>query len=171
MDVRRTPRVGVIAPRIRARLNGNELVPAILVGERTTGTGEIGIEGRVPTVDLVPIAAGGIRLPDLDQRVANRSSIFIEHTTRHHHPLAHWRRPVLRGQIMIEWTDAVVTIHRTTELGQRLRNDNERLLRVPQFGGFVGRRIGLGMRPWLNLPARRQRLVRQSRPASAMAFE
>ena len=78
---------------------------------------------------------------------------------------------MLSGQIMIEWTNEVVTVHGTTELGQRLRNENERLFRMPQCGGFVGRRIGIRMRPSLNLPAGGQRLVCQRRPASAIAFE
>ncbi|MNC87545.1 hypothetical protein D3C83_32770 [compost metagenome] len=97
MDVRGTPCIVVIAPGIRTRLNGNELVPALVIGERATGAGEIRIERCVPPIDLMPIASGGIRLPNLDQRFGNRSSIFIKNTTRHDHPLAHWWPRVLRG--------------------------------------------------------------------------
>ena len=69
MDVRRPPRVVVVAPRILAGLDRDEAVAALGVGQRAAAAGEIGIDRRVVVVARVRIAAGGVGLPDLDQRV------------------------------------------------------------------------------------------------------
>ena len=42
------------------------------------GAGKAGIERRIVSVVLVPVTAGGIALPDLDQRVRHRAIVFVE---------------------------------------------------------------------------------------------
>jgi len=70
VDVGRPPGVVVVAPRVLAGPNGDEAVASFVVGEAAAGAAEVGIErGRV-VVDLVAVATGGVRLPDLNERVA-----------------------------------------------------------------------------------------------------
>src|ERR1700675_468210 len=79
MNVRRAPCVVVISPRISARPNSNKSEVAILIGECVAAAFEIRIERRIMLIHIVPVAARGISLPDLDQRACNRPSIFIHH--------------------------------------------------------------------------------------------
>ena len=72
VDVRRPPRVRVVAPRIRARLDRDEAVAAVVVGQAAAGAGEVRVERRRVLVDVVVVAAGRVRLPDLDERAADR---------------------------------------------------------------------------------------------------
>ena len=67
VDVVRPPRVRVVGPRVGAGLDGDEAVPAVGVGERPPGAREVRVERRGVLVGLVPVAAGGVGLPDLDQ--------------------------------------------------------------------------------------------------------
>ena len=69
VDVRRPPGVLVVPPRVGAGLDRDEAVAALVVGEAAAGAGEVRVERRRVLVDLVPVAAGGVRLPDLDERV------------------------------------------------------------------------------------------------------
>ena len=40
---------------------------------------KFGIERRVVTVDAMRVAAGGVRLPELDERVAHGAAVFVDH--------------------------------------------------------------------------------------------
>src|SRR5262249_46145140 len=79
MDMRRWPRVMVIAPGIGARLHGDELVVPVLVAHRASGAGEIRIERSRVLIDHVYVAAASVRLPDLNQAVRHRPVILIKH--------------------------------------------------------------------------------------------
>jgi hypothetical protein len=72
VNVVRPPGIVVIAPRIRAGLDGQEAVAAGFVGRAAAAAEEIRVERSLVLVGLVDVAAGRIRLPDLDQRVADR---------------------------------------------------------------------------------------------------
>ena len=75
VDVRGTPVVDAVAPRVGAGLDGAEEVVAVRVGQRAAAAAEIRIDRRDVPVLLVPVAAAGVRLPDLDQRVAHRPAV------------------------------------------------------------------------------------------------
>src|SRR5207247_10958671 len=66
VDVRRPPGVVVVAPRVRARLDGDEAVFAAVVGEASARTREVGVEWRRMFVARVEVPASGVRLLDLD---------------------------------------------------------------------------------------------------------
>ena len=68
----------------------------MLVGHDLAGAGEIGVERRVVLVDRVVIAAGGVALPQLDQRPRHRPPVLVEHAARDDDPLAERRARVLR---------------------------------------------------------------------------
>src|SRR3970040_3028643 len=82
MDVVRPPPVGV-APWIGARLDADEAIAPLLVGEAAPGAEKIGIERRVVLVGLVRVAAGRVRLPDLDERLGHGAAALVQHTAGH----------------------------------------------------------------------------------------
>src|SRR3546814_17950658 len=51
----------------------------LCVGDAASAAEEVGIERRVVLVRLVDVAAGGVGLPDLDQRVGLRAPRLVEH--------------------------------------------------------------------------------------------
>ena len=68
MNVRRTPGVRMIAPRIRSGLDRDELITSVGVGQRPPGPGEIRVERRRMIVDRVRVTPRRVALPDFDQR-------------------------------------------------------------------------------------------------------
>src|ERR1700712_5509694 len=98
MDVGRTPGVVVIAPGIGAGLDGDEAVIALRIGLRAAGTGEIRIERRRMLVDDMDIAAAGIGLPQLDQRIRDTATVFVEHMAVHDDALAERLALALQGE-------------------------------------------------------------------------
>src|ERR1700730_11797691 len=99
MNVGRSPRVVVISPRISARPDRNKSEVAVLIGERVTTAFEIGIQRRIVLIHVMPVAARGISLPDFDQRVRSRSSVFIQHATANDDALAKWFAMVLSSEV------------------------------------------------------------------------
>ena len=83
VNVIRPPRIVMIAPRIRTRLDGHEAIRAVLVGDHSSDASEMRIERRFVLVLGVCIAAGGVRLPNFDQGVRNRAAVFVEHAAGH----------------------------------------------------------------------------------------
>src|SRR5207342_3657419 len=90
------------------------------------------IERRVVQVDAVAVAAGGVRLPDLDQLSAKRLPVRAEQTPRHDDPLAEWLACVLAGQVVVELADPALAVDGPGHLGERVRQDDERLLWMPE---------------------------------------
>src|SRR5260370_38972786 len=116
MNMRRTPRVGVVAPGVRARLDRKKLVAAIRVGQCAPTATEIRIERRVVLIHFVQITPGRIRLPYFNQRAAHRPAAFVQHSTTHRDSFAEWRTRMLRGQIAIIRTDAILPEDRSGSL-------------------------------------------------------
>ena len=73
VDVRRPPGVVVVAPRIGAGLDRHELERAVGAGEAAPEPGEVRVQRRGVLVALVAVAAGGVALPDLHERVRARA--------------------------------------------------------------------------------------------------
>ena len=99
MDVRRTPSVRVVPPRIDPRLDGHEPVAPLFVGEAAPAAGKVRIERSIRRVHVVAVTAGGVRLPNLDQLAPQWLPIRTENATRHHDPLPKRLAGVLTGQI------------------------------------------------------------------------
>src|SRR5690348_10263657 len=119
VDMVRPPCIVVVAPGIGARLHRDETVITLLVGDGTARAGEIWIERRRMLVDIVNVAAAGIRLPDFHQRIGNRTFVFIKYMTVHDDALAQWFAFVLLGEIRIALLHCVVAIDWAAQLGQR----------------------------------------------------
>ena len=92
------------------------------------GAGEVGIERRGVLVDGVDVAAGGVALPDLDQRVGHGPSVLVEHAALDDDALAQRLAGVLRGEVGLLRLDVGVAVDRAGDLRQRLRDDDQRLL-------------------------------------------
>ena len=76
----RTPRVVMIAPGIRTRTNGDELIAAIVIRKSLSHPREIGVERSVMLIRFVKITSGRIGLPDFHQRIWHGPAVFIEET-------------------------------------------------------------------------------------------
>ena len=138
----RPPGVGVVLPRIGARLDRVEAVAALVVGDAAAGAEEIRIERRVVLVGLVDVAPGGVRLPDLDQGVGHGAPVLVEHAAGHHDALAE-RLAVLGGvpgEVVIELAQGVVAVHGPGQLRERLLERHQRLGRPAQHGRAVRRK-------------------------------
>src|ERR1700682_1296145 len=106
MNVGRSPRVVVISPRISARPDRNKSEVAVLIRERVTTAFEIGVQRRIVLIHVMPVAARGISLPDFDQRVRSRSSVFIQHPPADDDALAKWFAMVLSSEgtgLHVDW--------------------------------------------------------------------
>ena len=74
------PGVVVVAPRVGPGLDRHEAVAPLVVGHAAPGAGEVRVQRRRPAVPAVAVAARGVGLPDLDQRVAQRLALGVEDT-------------------------------------------------------------------------------------------
>src|ERR1700693_2985185 len=100
MDVGGAPRVLVVTPWIGARLDRDESIAPLAVGQAAAGAGEVRIErrrvGALP-INLTPGRGGaavrsnvppeGVALPHLDQRVTRRAPVAVEHPAADVDPL------------------------------------------------------------------------------------
>ncbi|MCY1370118.1 hypothetical protein D9M69_571980 [compost metagenome] len=90
-------------------------------------------------VDLVHVAARGVGLPQLDQRVGHRAAAFVEHLAREDHAFAQRLAVDARvaREVVVELADAVVAVHRLLQLAERGLQRDERLLRAALAGRLV----------------------------------
>ena len=102
MDVRGPPCVVVVAPGVGAGLDGDELVAAVPVGHGPAAAGEVRVDRRGPGVPAVAVAPGGVRLPDLHQRVADRAAVGVEQPPGDGDPLADRHLVVLAREVVLD---------------------------------------------------------------------
>ncbi|KAG0922281.1 hypothetical protein G6F31_019980 [Rhizopus arrhizus] len=74
MNVIRTPRIAMVAPRVCARLDRDEAIAPLIIRNTAPRPKKIGVERRVMLITLVNIPARRIGLPDFHQRVTHRST-------------------------------------------------------------------------------------------------
>ena len=121
-----------------------KLIIAVLVGNGAARSGEVRIERRRMLVDIVDVAAAGIRLPDFDERVGNRTLVLVEHVAVHDDAFAERLTFVLLGEVVVAFLHGVVAVNRSGQLGQSMRHDNQRLRRRALDRAAVARREMLG---------------------------
>ena len=71
----RAPGIMVIAPRVGAGLDRGEPVPAVAIGVDPALAAKVRIRRRIVLVGRMLVAARGVGLPDLDDRVRDRKSV------------------------------------------------------------------------------------------------
>jgi hypothetical protein len=141
--------IRVVPPRIRPRADRDEAVAALRVGERPAGAVEVRVERRVVLVDGVPIAARGVRLPQLDQRARERPSVLVAQRAAHDDAFAERRGRVAARQVAGEGVDRLRRETRPGQLRGRLRQRHERLRRGALQGRKIGRLEVIRLRPRL----------------------
>ena len=145
MDMRRAPVVGAVRPRIGSRLDGAEGVRAVLAGDGAAAAAEIRVERRQIAFLLVPVAAAGIGLPDLQQRTGNADAALVEHAAvdddaRPDRRFA--RRREIVDQVVVELAEHAMAEHRSGDLRQRVVERQQRPPRRAQHRRLVAGREG-----------------------------
>ena len=130
----------MIAPGIRTRPDGREAVLSIFIGEAASRTGKVRVERGCVLFDLVQIAAGRIGLPDFDERIANWTTAIVEHAPGNDDALTNRLAILYRvaGHVIVQRLESVAAKYGTTQLGQGLREADERSLGRTQNSGFIG---------------------------------
>ncbi len=143
----RPPGVHVVEPGIGAGLDGAEVVIAVRVGDRPAAAAEIRVERAEVDVLLVAVAARGVGLPDLDQRVGHRPAVFVEHAAVDDDALAHRHAAVLEvhRQVVVERAEVVMAEGRAGDLGRGLLQGQKRCARGAGDRGLVDRGMGRRM--------------------------
>ena len=141
VNVVRAPAVGVVLPRVGPRLDGQEAVAAVLVGQAAPGAEEVRVERRVVLVGLVHVAPGRVGLPDLDQGVRRGPAVLVQHPPGDDDALAQGGAVAGRvaGQVVIEPADVVVAVDRGVALRQGALQRHQRPGRAALGGRFVAR--------------------------------
>jgi len=151
MDMRGTPGVVVIAPRIGAGLDGDEAVVAGGIALGAACAGEVRIQRRRMLVADMDVAAAGIGLPDLDQRVGHAATVLVEHMAVHDDALADRLAAVLGGEIVVARIEDDRPRLHATAIGTKVRRQErshlaadgqlavEELRGIKQFGQMVVR--------------------------------
>src|SRR5580692_1833721 len=106
MNMRRAPCILVIAPRISTRLDGRKTVESLVVGQCSSGPGEIRIERSGVVVFRVCISPRRIRLPNLYQAVRHGAAIPIHNPPAHNNALPQRFARMLMRQVLIVWMNA-----------------------------------------------------------------
>ncbi len=96
------------------------------------------VERRVVLIEVVRVAAGRVRLPDLEQRVGERASAFIEHAASHDYALAQRLTTVKTCEIGIASADQLGAETRPRDLGERMFDSNRRMPRHPLVRARIG---------------------------------
>src|SRR5258706_11427373 len=105
MNMCGTPRVVVVAPWVGTRLDRRKSVMSVFVGKRAATAGEIRVERSVVLIVDVPVAAGGIALPDFNQRMRDRPAVFVEHAPAHDDPFTERRPRMLAREVVLVGRD------------------------------------------------------------------
>ena len=100
---------------------------------------KLGSSARRVLVALVDVAAAGVGLPDLHELVAHRAPVAVDDPAGHHHPLADRLAAVLDGEVGLERVEVPVPEDRRPQLDALRVGLLQRLGRVPQQAGAVGR--------------------------------
>src|SRR6266446_3759870 len=108
MNVRRTPGVVMIQPRVGPGLDGHKTIRAVFVGHRSSGASEVRVERRGMLVFGVNVTAGGVGLPNLNERARDRTAVRVEHAPGHNNSLAQRLAGVLAREVSIGFADALV---------------------------------------------------------------
>src|SRR5256886_13853007 len=148
MNVSRPPCIGMILPGIGARSSDLEAIHAVLVREAAAVAEEVGIQRRVVLIHAVPVPAGGVGLPDLNERVGQRRPALVEYAAGDDDPLSHrlGACPHVRRQVAVFCTrgalhrlvqGAAECRSRAGDLGQGMRQRDEWLFRSAARRGTV----------------------------------
>src|SRR5437773_2146742 len=104
--MRRPPGVAMVLPGVGAWLDRDEAVAALGIGQATPSPGEVRVQRCRVLVVLVEVTSGRVGLPDLDDRVAHRPPVAVQHPTGDDDPLSDGLAGMLPGKVMGEIGEA-----------------------------------------------------------------
>eukprot|EP01022_Parablepharisma_sp_SALTPOND_P016942 TRINITY_DN2599_c0_g3_i6.p1 TRINITY_DN2599_c0_g3~~TRINITY_DN2599_c0_g3_i6.p1 ORF type:complete len:1173 (+),score=341.22 TRINITY_DN2599_c0_g3_i6:1282-4800(+) len=139
VDMRRAPGLVVVAPGIRAGLDADETIAAFVIGEHLAEAGEVGVQRGVVLVLLVEVAAGGVALPDFQQRIAHRLAVLVQHAAGDHDLFAQRFALALRGQVHVVRQDQLGRGEQVGAGGDFVAHAQRCLRGAALDGRFVGR--------------------------------
>ena len=139
VDVRRPPPATRVGHRIGAGLDGADLDRAGLVGQHARRAVEVRVDRRVVVVVRVDVASGGVRLPHLDHRPADRRAVLVDDFQPQVHELADGLLRPVAGDVGAELGEALGLLVRPGQLRARERAALERQRGIPQPGLPVAR--------------------------------
>src|SRR5271154_5060924 len=147
--MRGAPDVLAVPPGIGAGLDRREVIAALIVGCATPGAAEVGVKRRGPAVGAVSVAAGGVGLPDLDERISQRLTLGVEYPAADGDALADRLTIVLAREVGVAIADGPIWEQlRARDLSDGVRQMDERVLGMTKRGRPVGRgverRMGIG---------------------------
>ena len=93
--------LGWLRHGIRAGLDRDEPYRPSRVGDRAAGAREVRVERRRVLIDRVRVAAGRVRLPDLDERLRHGPAVLVEHAPFDDDPLAQRLAGMLAREVVV----------------------------------------------------------------------
>src|SRR5581483_8659457 len=106
------PGIVVIAPGIGAGLDADETIIAGCIAHCAARACEVGIERRRMLVADMDVAAAGIGLPDLDQRIGHAAAILVTDMAVHEDALPERLALVLGGESVVALAHGLVAVDR-----------------------------------------------------------
>src|ERR1700733_5208727 len=139
MNMRRPPRIGMVAPGISARLDREKPVVPSLVRDRSAGPQEVWIERSWMTVARVVIAPRRVSLPYLYECIWHASSVLVQNPASNDNPFALRRLSEMAGEIVVCWPDRIVPVNRSGQFAERVRQPDQRVRWRAPDRGFIRR--------------------------------
>ena len=90
-------------------------------------------------IDFVSVAAGCIGLPDFDERASHGPVVFVEDASTYDDALSQRLSYVLTGEVVVELAELAVAKDRAAQLGEGLRDNDQRALWCPENARDIGR--------------------------------
>ena len=132
----------MVLPGIGAGPDRHEAVAALGVGHRAAGAGEVGVErSGVPNVSGVVVAAGGVGLPHLDQRVGDGAAVAVDDPAVDDDALTERLAGVLAGEVVIRLPHPLGAEQGAGDLGEVLGEHHQRPVRRPPLRASVVRPV------------------------------
>jgi hypothetical protein len=142
------PRIVMIAPRVRPRLNRLEAISDFSVCHYSSRTGKVWIKRRVVRVHLMPVTSRRMGLPNLHKRISNRTSVLFKYAAMHLNPFAHRITSVMTGQMIAVFANNSMTKCRPCSFRKGFGQQYEWHARRPGNRRYVRwvKMVGLGTR-------------------------
>src|SRR5262249_7044588 len=104
-----------------SRLDGHKTVDAFVVGQGPACSAEVGVDRGGMLIFRMPVSAGRIRLPNLDQGVRDGTSVAVEHTSCNNNALAERFACMLDRKVIVVFTNLLVTVNWSGDFRQGVR--------------------------------------------------
>src|SRR6266487_5278408 len=127
MNVSRPPGIRMVFPGIRTRANRQETIDTFFIRQTAAYSKKVRVERSWPLIPFVEIAASGIGLPDLQERIRHSLPALIKHPAGHNNALTNClaASSSISREIGILWGDGTDGGARPCQLRKSQRHVNE----------------------------------------------